>query len=75
MNEVCCRFEVNVQVEVCGVFSGDPAVHKTSAVVVLVPDAPSLGVSGVQNVSDAEVLQGAAVLCYSSDGRNYIEMI
>ncbi len=57
----------------CGVFSGDPAVHKTSAVVVLVPDASSLGVSSVQNVSDAEVLQGASVLCYSSDGENNIE--
>lgn len=68
MNEICCRFEVNIQIKVCGVVSGDTAVHKTSAVIVLVPDASSLGVSGVQNMSDAEVLQGASVLCYSSDG-------
>lgn len=73
VNEICCRFEVNVQIEVCGVVSGDPTVHKTSAVVVLVRDASSLGVSGVQNVSDAQILQRASVLCYSSDGKNNIQ--
>lgn len=47
VDEIRCRLEVNVQVEVRGVVRGDPAVHEAAAVEVLVPHAAPFGVRGV----------------------------
>lgn len=69
MNEVGCRLEENVQVEVRGVVCRNATVDEGVAVEALVPDAASLGVSGVQYVGDAESLQGRLVLGHRPAGR------
>lgn len=67
MNEIRCWLEVNVQIKVRGVVGRDTAVNEPGTVVVLVPDASSFGVSSIQNMSDAQFLQGTSVLSHSSD--------
>lgn len=72
VDEIRCRLEVNVQVEVRGVVRGDSAVHDAAAVEVLVPHAAPFGVRGVQDVSDSQLLQGGLVVSHGPAGETRV---